>query len=167
MSGSAYLYTGEFIPLGKAEANVDFAKDIPLSSKFTDLSETFDVVTMNEEVFNEFISEARKNQLEDIKIGNDTITGTTNYEKDGYTMLSLACDRSWHAYIDGEEVEIEDPYGAFMLIKTPSGKHTLELKYIPYGMKVGKAISLGFCCLTLLLFTALHMIKRRKTASIS
>ncbi len=154
LNGTAYLYADEFIPLGNSEAGVTSTKEIPFVNKFNQFEETYDVLTMNEDVFNEFISKARKNQLEDIRIENDTITGITNYEKDGYTMLSLACDRSWHAYIDGKEVEIEDPYGAFMLIKTPAGKHTLELKYIPYGMKESKLISLGFILLTLILLFA-------------
>lgn len=164
-NGSAYLYAGEYIPLGKVEAGTPSTIEVAFSGKHTPLSKNYDIVTMNEEVFNEFISEARKNQLENIEIGNDTITGTTNYEKDGYTMLSLAWDRSWHAYIDGEEVEIEDPYDSFMMIKTPAGRHTLELKYIPYGMKVSKGITLGFWLLTLILFTTAHIRNRRKTVS--
>lgn len=167
MDGSAYLYTNEFIPLGKATTGVNIQKEVPFSLQPTLLTETPYIVTMNEAVFDEFIAEAHQNQLENISIINDTITGTTNYEKDGYTMLSLAWDRSWHAYIDGEEVEIEDPYGAFMMIKTPAGKHTLELKYIPYGMKIGKGITLGFWLLTLILFGTAYIRKRRKTASLS
>lgn len=167
MDGAAYLYTNEFIPLGKARAGVVSEKEVPFTIQPSILEESPYVVIMNEEVFNEFITTARKNQLENIRIGNDTITGTTNYEKEGYTMLSLAWDRSWHAYIDGEEVEIEDPYGAFMMIKTPAGKHTLELKYIPYGMKTGKGTTFGFWLLTLILFGTAYIRKRRKTASLS
>lgn len=168
MNGTSYLYANEFIPLGKTEAGVAYTKEVVFSSEFAPLSQLFCIVTMNEDVFDEFIIEARKNQLENIEISNDTITGTTNYEKDGYTMLSLACDRSWHAYIDGKEVEIEDPYDSFMLIKTPAGKHTLELKYIPYGMKTSKVITLGFWSFTIILFTCIHIIKkRRKNAPIS
>lgn len=167
MDGAAYLYTNEFIPLGKAKAGVTSQKEVSFSIQPSILDEPPYIVIMNEEVFNDFISEARRNQLENINISNDTITGTTNYEKDGYTMLSLAWDRSWHAYIDGKEVEIEDPYGAFMMIKTPAGRHTLELKYIPYGMKIGKGITLGFWSLTLILFVTAHIRKRRKTASLS
>ncbi len=167
MDGAAYLYTNEFIPLGKASAGISSEKEVPFTIQPSILEESPYVVIMNEEVFNDFISEARKHQLENISICNDTITGTTNYEKDGYTMLSLAWDRSWHAYIDGEEVEIEDPYGAFMMIKTPAGKHTLELKYIPYGMKTGKGITFGFWLLTLILSGTAYIRKRRKTASLS
>lgn len=167
ISGSSYLYTDEFIPLGKTKAGVPFTEELLFKPNFSNFNESYDVVTMNEEVFNEFISKASKNQLENIEIGNDTITGSTNYEKDGYTMLSLACDRSWHAYIDGQEVEIEDPCSAFMLIKTPAGKHTLELKYIPYGMKIAKGISFAFWILTLFIFAIIHIMKRRKNASLS
>lgn len=161
MNGSAYLYADEFIPLGNAEADTIFTDTIPFKKDSTDLADVYDAVIMNEDVFNEFVSEAHKNQLENIQIKNDTISGTTSYEKDGYTMLSLACDRNWHAYIDGKEVEIEDPYGSFMFIKTPAGKHTLELKYIPYGMKESKLVSLGFLLLTLLLLFAENRKKKK------
>ena len=81
-------------------------------------------------------------------------------------MLSLAWDRNWHAYIDGEEVEIEDFYDAMMFVKTPAGKHTLTLKYIPYGMKESKLISLCFWIFTFGLFGVMHIIKKRKQKEI-
>ena len=47
-----------------------------------------------------------------------------------------------------KEVEVEDPYYSCLTVKTPAGKHTITLKYIPYGMWPSKFISLGFIILS-------------------
>ncbi|MBQ7066342.1 MAG: YfhO family protein [Lachnospiraceae bacterium] len=166
-NGFAYLCASELAPLTKCKAGETVTKEIYFPNSFTELRSAYNYIIMDTEVLKNFFAEAAKNQLENISIINDTITGTTNYEKDGYTMLSLAWDRNWHAYIDGSEVEIEDPYNSFMMIKTPAGKHTLELRYIPYGMKVCKGISLGFWILTVILYVTNHLLKHRKKPSLS
>lgn len=163
--GFVYLCCSELVALGKGNAGVAVSKTINFPNSISYIDQGFNFIVLDEAVLNNFYEKASKNQLENIQIANDTITGTTNYEKDGYTMLSLAYDRSWHAYIDGNEVGIEDPYGSFMLVKTPAGKHTLELKYVPYGMKTSKCITFGFWILTLIIYVAAHKIKRRKTLS--
>lgn len=163
--GVAYLCAGELVPLARSKTGVSVQKDMYFPNKVTWFGDVYKYIILDENVLDDFFTEARKNQLENITIGNDTITGTTNYEEAGYTMLSLACDRSWHAYIDGEEVEIEDPYDSFMMIKTPAGKHTLELKYVPYGMKVSKGITLGFWLLTIVIYLVIYLIKRHKKLS--
>ena len=91
---------------------------------------------MDEAVCENLQKTLSKNQLKNISIKNDTITGTTNYEKDGYTMLSLAYDKGWSAYIDGKKVAVENPYDAGIYIKTPAGKHTLTLKFEPYDFSM-------------------------------
>lgn len=160
--GFVYLCGGEFVCLGKGAAGSNTQKNIPFPDGVTIPDEGYNFVILNDDVLTDFFEQAGRNQLKDIKIIHDSIVGTTDYEKDGYTMLSLAYDPNWHAYIDGKEIAIENPYDTFMLVKTPAGKHTLELKYIPYGMKECRLVSLGFLLLTLLLLFVLRL--KRKSA---
>lgn len=160
--GVAYLYGGELTPLERSTAGTLVRKDMYFPNKITWFSDTFTYVILDDDILDEFLKKASESQLENVTFTKDTITGTTNYTEDGYTMLSLACDRNWHAYIDGTEVEIEDPYACFMMIKTPAGKHTLELKYVPYGMKLSKGITFGCWLLTAVIAITAHRIKRRK-----
>lgn len=157
-SGQAYLYADELAGLGEALADKPSSFTAIYPNTLFRVQKSYYVVVMNEEVLDDFYGIASKNVLADITYGNDTITGTTDYEKDGYTLLSLAYDRSWHAYIDGEEVGVEDPFSSCIAVKTPAGRHTLTLKYIPYMMKECKLISLGF----LLFALTLAALKRKK-----
>ncbi|MCM1160031.1 MAG: YfhO family protein [Roseburia sp.] len=167
MDGFAYFCAGEFVCLGKSAAGTDTYKNIPFPDGITEVREDYNFIVMDDAVLMDFYEQAGKNQLKDIKISQNSIIGATDYEKDGYTMLSLAYDRNWHAYVDGREIAIENPYDTFIMVKTPAGKHTLELKYIPYGMKVSKGISYGFFGLTLIIYITAYALRRRKTFSLS
>lgn len=163
--GHVYLCSNELVGLGNGTAFTSETKDIAFPNSISSFDKEYYFIVMNKEVLQKFYEKVQMNQLENIQIGNDTITGTTNYSEDGYTLFSLAHDRNWHAYIDGVEVDTEDFCSTFLLVKTPAGKHTLELKYIPYGMKVSKGITLGFWVLTMIIFTIAHFVNRRKTLS--
>lgn len=163
--GYVYLFTHEFISLGQAKAGERITKTIPFSEQMLYFREDYNLAILNDDNMEHILSILAENQWENVKVQNNCITGTTNYEADGYTMLSIAWDQNWHAYIDGEEVEIEDFYDAMMFIKTPAGKHTLTLEYIPYGMKTSKMITLGFWLLTALLYGAGYLLQKKKTAT--
>lgn len=158
-SGQAYLYADEFACLGEAFAETPASFTALYPNTLTGIQKAYYVVVMNEDVLDDFYEAASKNVLTDITFKNDTITGTTSYDTAGYTLLSLAFDRSWHAYIDGEEVTVEDPFDSLIAVKTPAGKHTLTLKYIPYKIRECKLVSFGFLLLTLILFA---ITKRKK-----
>ena len=161
-SGEAYLYSFEFVSLGQIEANVRKEFEISYPNPISEFREAYNYVILNEQTKDRFLSAIKQNQLENISIANNTISGTTNYPEAGYTMLSLACDRNWHAYIDGKEVEILDNFNSFMLIDTPAGAHTLELKYVPYGMKVSKAITYSCWFLTFAGYSIMYLIKKKR-----
>lgn len=165
--GYVYLYPNEFVGLKYAKAGEIIETTILFPNASIVFSDSYNIVTMDENVCENLQKTLSKNQLENISIKNDTITGTTNYEKDGYTMLSLAYDKGWSAYIDGKKVAVENPYDAGIYIKTPAGKHTLTLKFEPYGMKSSRMISACFWILTALVYGLQRLIRRRKKTLMS
>lgn len=138
-AGYAYLYISEFVPLGYLDKPADITMPFPNPSPVE--ADAYYLFTFNDEVFHSFMEECSKNQMEEIVVNDNHITGVTDYDKDGYTILSLAYDDNWRAYVDGKETEVLDPYGSFLAIETPAGKHTIELVYTPYGMKSSLLIS--------------------------
>ncbi|MBR6627908.1 MAG: YfhO family protein [Lachnospiraceae bacterium] len=156
--GPNYLYSIEFIPVENTGSDGRLLTDIvyPNASPI----EPTMLVTLNEEVFEEFIHNASQNQMEDVVVDNNHIYGTTHYSNAGYTMLSLPYDAGWHAYIDGQEVELFAPYDSFMLMETPAGDHEIELIYERPNMKLGIGISLSFLAFTLILY---GFTRRKKT----
>ena len=162
--GVLYFYPGEFVALGSAQKNESAHFVIKLPDSSLGIRKDYNYVVYDSAAFESFYDAASKNQLENVTIQNDTIQGTTNYEQDGYTMLSIAYDPGWHAYIDGVEVEITDAYNASIFVKTPAGSHTLTLKYIPYGMKETKLITLVFWIFTVSFFFLQYMRAKKRKA---
>ncbi|MBR1693001.1 MAG: YfhO family protein [Lachnospiraceae bacterium] len=161
-TGYSYFFANELIGTGFAEAGEETVAEVAWPNSSADISTQYTLFTMNEARFNAFYQTAQENQMMQIQAKNDTITGQTDYAEDGYTMLSVAYDKGWHAYIDGEEVEIEDPCYAMMFVKTPAGKHTLSLKYIPYRMKESKGISFAFWLLTACIYGIRSLMKKKR-----
>lgn len=159
--GNLYLYAHQTIGLGYAHQGEIYHTTINLPSIYNFINDTYYMGVSKEDVFQEFYQNASQNQLEDIQIKNDTITGTTNYDEDGYTMLSIPYDKGWTAFIDGKEVAIENPYDAGIYVKTPAGKHTLTLKFEPYGMKTCQQVTLIFWIFTLLLAVCGNIYHKR------
>lgn len=149
--GYLYLYANELDGLGYVKKGEQYQTTIDIPNLNDALSPMYYMIVLKENVFQEFYDKASQNQLENITITDDTITGTTNYAEDGYTMLSIPYNKGWSAYIDDQEVEISNPYNAGLFIKTPAGKHTLSLKFVPYGMKECQGVTLGFWIITILL----------------
>lgn len=159
--GYLYLFANELDGIGYVHQGEQISTSIDIPNLNLAFSTHYYYLSiLKPDLFQEFYEKASQNQLEDIQIKNDTITGTTNYDEAGYTMLSIPYDQGWSAYIDGKEVSIDNPYDTGLYIKTPAGKHTLTLKFEPYGRKFGQTVTFGFWIFTLLLYLGLHYYNR-------
>lgn len=128
-NGELYLYLSEFISLGYAKKGEE--KSILLkypSQNFYDWEE-FYCFSMDTDLYKQYISCAKNNQLYPVTISDNIIEGKSNYQSDGYTIFSIPYSDKWHAYIDGKEVETYDLTNANLFIKTPAGEHEIKLVY--------------------------------------
>lgn len=128
-SGQVYLSLNEFICLGYYTAGEKASITIPYPNKTPDISKEYFLYTFDDDVYEKFIREVSKNQLENITIDDNVITATSDYEEDGYTMLSLPYDENWKAYIDGIEVPVENVLNSAVFVHTPAGSHEIKLVY--------------------------------------
>ena len=166
--GPLYLYSIEFVSLGYAKSGESFQCRISFpTANLPASNDLYNLTVFNSESMPEFYENANKFTLDNLTYTGHTLTGVTNYEEDGYTMLSIPYDRGWKAYIDGEEVSIEDPYQSMMFVKTPAGHHELKLVFIPYGMVVSLAVTGGSIVFTCLLFLIISRLKRKHPESIT
>ncbi len=161
-TGMNYLYRDEFIPLAFGSEGTPLLIDNILPHYTPNLSAPLLLMTFNETTFEHFMEKASQNQMEEVRIDNNRIYGVTRYENDGYTMLSIPFDSNWHAYVDGNEVEIECPFDSFMIFKTPAGEHNIELVYNHAGMKIGVPISIGCTLFTVLLYILTRVKRKNK-----
>jgi uncharacterized membrane protein YfhO len=59
----------------------------------------------------------------------------------GYLLFTIPFDVGWHATVDGEATAFTSAAGNFIAVPVGVGEHTVELTYIPRGLKKGAAIS--------------------------
>lgn len=136
-SGEAYLFYNEFIPLGSINAKESTILKTLYPNPTLHLNTEYQYFVFNQDVFEKFMTVVSQNQMENVVMDNNRITGTTHYENNGYTMLSIPYDAGWRAYIDGVEVDVLVPYDSFIMFETPAGDHKIELVYERTGMKFG------------------------------
>lgn len=142
-TGSYYLYATDLASLGTLiQGNNSVTIGLPYQVLLD--NDKVNILRYHADTANKALQKVRANQMTNISIKNDAINGTTNYTNDGYTLFSLGYSKNWHAYIDGKEVEILNPYNSNLMIKTPAGKHTVTLKFVPYKLKICQYITLGF-----------------------
>ena len=151
LEGEHYLYINEYVSMGSGNAGEMQTITLPYPNPTYQLEKEYTFVTLNADKFLDFMQSVWQNPLENIVIDNNKITASTNYEQAGYTLISLPHDNSWHAYIDGNEVDIHELYGCLSYIPTPEGQHEIELVYERIGMRIGIIGTFGFICIAILL----------------
>ncbi len=58
----------------------------------------------------------------------------------------------WHAYIDGEEVELGRVNYVLRALNVPAGKHTITMEFVPDALKIDK---LSYACIILIILLAI------------
>ncbi len=69
------------------------------------------------------------------------LEGTVAAQEDGVLYTSIPFDKGWTVKVDGEEVETEKLFEAFLSVKLPAGSHEITFEYFPEGLKLGGIIS--------------------------
>lgn len=162
-SGQLYLYDMEMIPLGYVEEGKPVDIEIPYPNTILQGEGRYNYAILNEEIYEKGLEKIKENTAGEASFGNDTISTVTDYDKDGYTMFSIAFDPGYTAYLDGKKTEVEDLLGSMIFVRTPAGEHRIELVYDPPGRKMGIMISLIAFAIDLILlfvYTKLQRIKK-------
>ena len=120
----------------------------------------FYAYNLDKDAFNNYYKHINDNKL-NVETYNETyINGSINANKKGFVFTTIAYDDGWSVLIDGKKVKtfkIADSYLAFDISK---GKHKVELRYYPKGMKTGLIISLLSVILTIFLLPKLNWNKK-------
>jgi uncharacterized membrane protein YfhO len=59
----------------------------------------------------------------------------------GSLFFTIPNDEGWTVWVDGEVVKPETAFGLFMSIPVGAGRHEVEMKYFPKGLKAGILVS--------------------------
>lgn len=99
---------------------------------------TFDSMKVYAVAQNNFDIQAEQlvnNRFTATKVKDDYIEGEINSAYDGWLYLNIVYNPGWRVYVDGEEKECVRTDTCFSGLPVTSGKHTVVLKYEPYGIK--------------------------------
>jgi uncharacterized membrane protein YfhO len=81
------------------------------------------------------------------------VRGTIDVAEAGRLMLSITDESGWTLYVDGVETPVQDFKETFISVHLEEGQHTIELRYMTPGLKVGAGITGG--CVVLFVVTML------------
>lgn len=88
------------------------------------------------------IKERQQNVMRDVQVDNNRISGSVVCEDREYLFLSVPYSKGWTAYVDGQKTDILRANIGFMAIPLESGSHSIELKYVTPGLRLGMICSL-------------------------
>jgi len=67
----------------------------------------------------------------------------TNYTHDMLLFTSIPAEPGWKATVNGKRVDIKEVAGGLMAVHVPAGNGVVDLKFFPYRMPLGIALSLA------------------------
>ncbi len=97
-------------------------------------------------------------EMTNIRIKDNQITGNINIKNNGYMVLTLPYDKNYHIYVDEQEVNYEKVNTAFLGFKINKGNHNIKVVYKNKMIVFGKKASV----LGLLLFVIYSLIINKK-----
>ena len=71
----------------------------------------------------------------------DALTVETNAAAPGFLVVSEVYEPGWRAYVDGKEVGILPTQHALRGVPLSTGKHTVEMRYDPWSLRLGLIVS--------------------------
>lgn len=161
-------YIGQSVIDSLMDANEE--ADVPLQllanlvvpdSLFSVASDVMEKGSMNSGVsLDSLVSERRKHTC-------STFAGDTRGFKAAVTLprrnllfFSVPCDKGFTGYVDGEKTEIYPVNLGLSAIKVDQGKHQIEFKFFPQGLREGIILSLIGLLLTVIVFVVERSRKR-------
>lgn len=91
----------------------------------------------------------------------DAFKGTVNAAQDGVMMLSMPYDKGWTVTVDGVEAELIESKSHILMFAVSQGEHTIEMRYMPAGLKEGAFVSVAALFILLLAILLMRVRKNR------
>lgn len=99
-------------------------------------------VKFNDEAFQKAYDILHDDGMFRVSEKTDTyIKGEYTAKKGEFLYTSITYDEGWKCYVDGVPVKTEKINNALIGVETGEGKHTVEFRYTPAGLKIGALIS--------------------------
>lgn len=124
--------------------------------------DSIEVVCQPMENYSKRIDALRHCTLENMKMENDTITGTIHADQDKWLCLAVPYSPGWRAWLDGAETVLHRANVQYMALRIPAGDHSVRLVYETPLLRIGVCISAVTAAMCLLFTVAANYRKKRK-----
>lgn len=128
--------------------------------KFEDIA----IYSQSMDTYADRISSLQENVLENVKTEKNTVTGDITLDKDKMLVITLPYQSGWTAWVDGEEMELQQVNYQYMGLNLKAGTHSIRLHYQLPGLKLAFLITgcgLGMFAL-IIIFNGVRKRKRSK-----
>ncbi|MBR3832916.1 MAG: YfhO family protein [Lachnospiraceae bacterium] len=153
-------YMWQIFHLGQLEAGQQIHIEYIYNSLSSAGSASLYMATYDEEKYSYTHEILSKNQLKVEEFEDGYVYGTIDMPERETMFTSIPYDKGWKILVDGEEVEYYAIGKAFIGVDMTPGTHTVEMIYIPVGLKLGIIISVG-AWLILMLGVILYSRRRQ------
>ena len=89
------------------------------------------------------VAALQENVLENVKTEKNTVTGNITVDQDKMLVITLPYQSGWTAWVDGEEVELQQVNYQYMGVNLTAGTHSIRLHYQLPGLKLAFLITGG------------------------
>lgn len=157
-------YQSQLLDLGDVKEGDLVQLDMDFNENYTPSgSITMFISSVNEDALAQFRGQMTKNAAMIKTFEDDYVKADITLDDNQYIFTSVPYDEGWKVYVDGKEVEPFKVAGAFIAIEADAGKHTVEMKYFPPGMKAG--IIGSSVCWIMYLALFVYITKKSKNKS--
>lgn len=105
----------------------------------------------NPEIEQATLDALNSREMFDVKTTKYGYTGKVRCNDDSLLFLTVANDKGWNIFIDGKQVKTKSVFNVFAAAEVDAGEHFVELRFIPYGFKLG--VLLGISGVLLFVYT--------------
>ncbi|EHJ53354.1 glycosyltransferase PgfM2 [Streptococcus macacae] len=114
------------------------------------------IYRFNDERFQEFMKNGKIAKWHPSRVTSLSVSGQINQvQGKDYLLTSIPYNKGWHVRVDGKSVKTQKVWQSMLAFKLTSGKHRIDLYYIPQGFVYGSLLSF-FSLLLLISITIKH-----------
>jgi uncharacterized membrane protein YfhO len=151
-------------------ANLDYSEEAVTSVTLTFSRvgiysfDSFEIVCQPMDNYADQIASLKSNGLENLEIGNDTVSGTIALDQPKFLCFSIPYSKGWTAYVDGEKAPLYQANVKNMALALDEGTHEIVLTYRTPYLRIGAVISAG--AVVIFIVVASCEIRKRKKKSL-
>lgn len=113
------------------------------------------------DAYKEKIAMLKANGATSMRIDGNRVEVGFDLDNDAMACLAIPYSSGWTARVDGTPAEIVPANGLYMGVMLSKGAHTVTFSYMPKGLRLGIALSLG-ALVVLVVGTMICAVRRRR-----